>query len=1429
MKTNYLSFLNLSVSKIFFSLLFVLVSTCCFSQNEYKLSQAFRYLLAHPPTEDNFSTYPEKFRLPQVDIFDAASQSFKKKYACIIYTKNAEAIKDRGITVQSVLSKFLTAFVSLEQVNMLITLNEVEYIATPYVIAPNNDITIGSSGASLLHSGKLNNTIYKGDGVIVGVFDTGIDWDHPDFRNASDQTKSRILRIWDQTITPISGESSPSGFLYGVEYTQAHLNDELDGTPSNYVREKDLNGHGTHVAGTAAGNGAALTSLKYMGVAPNADIVIVKGGNNSFSTNNIVDALTYFQNVANALNKPIVINMSIGGQDGAHDGSNPEEVAVDNFCNSSAGKAVVISAGNDNGTSIHKQNNLAANGSTSVTINVPTASGSTSTDVFQYTMYVNDASSIQAILTVPGGGTVIANAGQSFNQSIISGAAKVYFDNVVDNANGDRYVNIYIVRTTTSSNASGTYTLTLNNNTASALTLDGWLNYKGANYANASVTGSDNDYLVGSPGTATNAITVASFMGKLDWYSVSTTAPGGYQYSSGQQDNISTFSSKGPRRDNVLKPNITTTGQAVVSCLASDAGIAASSTSIVVSGLYRAIQGTSMSAPGVTGCVALLLQTKNTATYTQLRNAITTTATKDNFTGNTDNAIWGAGKIDVFKAASYLITCTTFKRETYSYDSSVAGASNTTLNINTSKAATRFTPTMNGILGGVYFKTGSTIPATSLTIEVRTNNAGLPGTLLGSTTISNASLGRFTWNYYDISSLNISVSSGTDYFIVLAPGSGDSWTIGYENLSNSNRSFYSNGANWTASNDLRIRSVIYNNTIPSTSSTTNLSICSSQLPYNWNGLIFNGAGLQTATLTNSVGCDSLATLNLSIKANYIITSTAGSNGSINPNGALTVCSGNNQSFTITASTNYHINDVLVDGSSIGAISAYTFTNVTGNHTIDASFTSDCVPTSSSATVNVCSNQLPYYWNGLTFSTAGTQTAHLTNSGGCDSAATLTVSVGSAVTPAVTISTASTTICDNNSAIFTASATNPGPAPVYQWKKNNINVGSGTSITFIAGTLNTGDIISCELTANNSCQTTAFASSNTFTMTVLQSPAIGTSTITNATMCTINGTTNVYNSNTNGGGVWSSSNPNIATVSTIGGASGIVTAAGNGSATITYSKAGANSCVSTASVNVLVASVSTPNSITGNNFICKNATTQLSTITNSGVWSSSNNYASVNNSGLVTGLSAGTAIIKYTVSNVNGCSAASSYNVTVNAIPNVPSIAYAAGTPNPQTGPGGAFCNNKTFTVAGSPGGGVWNSSNTSVLTVGSSSGIVNTVGIGSASLTYTITANGCSNSRTITGSVATCASRGDGNNAQLLINGKWRTYPNPAHSVINIQVDLLIGNGTIVISDIYGRQVMQQVLSMGLNIIDVNRLAKGTYVMSIMTENQRKSEKILIE
>ena len=85
-----------------------------------------------------------------------------------------------------------------------------------------------------------------------------------------------------------------------MEYTQAQINNEIDGTPAGFVRESDIHGHGTHVAGIAAGNGGTLGG-KFTGMAPGADIVVVKGGNASFSETRMIDGLTYAHNIAAAL------------------------------------------------------------------------------------------------------------------------------------------------------------------------------------------------------------------------------------------------------------------------------------------------------------------------------------------------------------------------------------------------------------------------------------------------------------------------------------------------------------------------------------------------------------------------------------------------------------------------------------------------------------------------------------------------------------------------------------------------------------------------------------------------------------------------------------------------------------------------------------------------------------------------------------------------------------------------------------------------------------------------------------------------------------------------------------------------------------------------------------------------------------------------
>ena len=140
------------------------------------------------------------------------------------------------------------------------------------------------------------------------------------------------------------------------------------------------------------------------------------------------------------------------------------------------------------------------------------------------------------------------------------------------------------------------------------------------------------------------------------------------------------------------------------------------------------------------------------------------------------------------------------------------------------------------------------------------------------------------------------------------------------------------------------------------------------------------------------------------------------------------------------------------------------------------------PTSSTTNITICSSSLPYSWNGTAYNAAGTYSKTLINSTGCDSVATLVLTVTTTVTPSVSIGATSSSICNGTSVTFTATPTNGGSSPVYQWKKNNVNVGTN-STTYTNAALVNGDNITCVMTANNTCQTSSTANGNHITMVV----------------------------------------------------------------------------------------------------------------------------------------------------------------------------------------------------------------------------------------------------------------------------------------------------------------------------------------------------------
>ncbi len=552
-----------------------------------------------------------------------------------------------------------------------------------------------------------------------------------------------------------------------------------------------------------------------------------------------------------------------------------------------------------------------------------------------------------------------------------------------------------------------------------------------------------------------------------------------------------------------------------------------------------------------------------------------------------------------------------------------------------------------------------------------------------------------------------------------------------------------------------------------------------------------------------------------------------------PNGATGTSQTN--SITVNFSSNAASGNITVSGTNLygnGTTATLEITVkpqpssvITANGT-----TSFCSGGSVMLTAGVGSS---YLWsNGAT-----TQSINVANSGnysvtiiganGCSISTlpTVVTTINNA-TPTVSIqSNTGNTICAGTNVVFTATLNNGGNAPAFQWKKNGVNVGSNSN-TYSDNGLANNDSVWCVLTSSLGCVTAPIASSNKIKLTVNSLPAVPSAISGTTTSCTIGGTNNL--SNATNGGVWSSSNTAVATISNVGK----VTAASNGTSNITYTVTNASGCSQSATAIFTVAAVTIP-PITGLANVCVGATVQLSNATPNGVWSSLNNRASVNANGLLTGLNGGEypASIKYTVTNVNGCSAFANYAVTVNAIPNVPTITYAPGTVgNPQAGaPTGSFCVGKKFRVVATPNvpAGVWSATGAASI-AGYDTVKINAVGAGSIKYTYT-SAAGCVNSRTMSGNGVTCASRGIATNEKLETTNEFSMYPNPAKSFISLNVNSLIGAGSIVVTDLYGKTVKAQPLSMGTNTVDIANLSKGMYFVSTITSEGKTTKKLIVE
>ena len=260
------------------------------------------------------------------------------------YSGSLTGLSSLGVTVTELLNEYAILTVPESLVERLALVPEIEYIEKPKRLF--FSVNQGKAASCIPAVQNARYDLY-GDGVLVALLDSGVDYAHPDFRNEDGTT--RILALWDQTIPG----RPPEGYRIGTEYTQQEINEALaaDTESARYalVPSRDVSGHGTRVLGIAAGNGRA-SGGRYRGIASRSPILAVKLGmprEEGFPrTTELMQGLDYCIRKSLELRLPVAVNISIGNTYGAHDGTSLLETYIADIAN--VWKSVIcIGTGNE--------------------------------------------------------------------------------------------------------------------------------------------------------------------------------------------------------------------------------------------------------------------------------------------------------------------------------------------------------------------------------------------------------------------------------------------------------------------------------------------------------------------------------------------------------------------------------------------------------------------------------------------------------------------------------------------------------------------------------------------------------------------------------------------------------------------------------------------------------------------------------------------------------------------------------------------------------------------------------------------------------------------------------------------------------------------------------------------------------------------------
>lgn len=585
---------------------------------------------------------------------------------------NAESVRKAGFKVVSDLGEVITVDLRLDQAETLAALPEVKYVSFGNTQNASMKFARPAGGVDEAQEGfTFNGTShsYDGTGVVAGLFDTGMDANHCNFKN--DNNTSRVQRLWWFRST--NGTAS--------QYT--------DATISAFVTDNSGESHATHVAGIMAGsykgngqvaqvsnptNGSGVAvgagSIPYYGVATGASLAFSVG---SLSDANIINGVTNIIDYAEQQGMPCVINLSLGSNTGPHDGSTSYDKAL-----AALGKRAIIcmSAGNEGEDPLFVTKEFSSATDDLKTIVSPDAmsNGNVATGIVDVWGRTNKVLSVSWAIYSASTRTLTTLA----TVSRVDASASVTTSNSTFNAsfNGSISMRSEVNPLNNRYHVQCTLSGVSRKNTASYLALivkavDGETVYV---YGGNSITFTSNSLVGYTTGSTDGTINDGACAENIISVGASTSARyfatlnrGVYAYNgSTAPGTIAPFSSYGYTFQGEPKPDLVGPGSAIVSSYSryyvsanslGNSGLCASATRAGVTNYWGPMQGTSMSCPFVSGVVALWLQANPNLKYEDIIDVIKNSSDFNSITMR-PAVRWGAGQVNAVEGLKYILTNT---------------------------------------------------------------------------------------------------------------------------------------------------------------------------------------------------------------------------------------------------------------------------------------------------------------------------------------------------------------------------------------------------------------------------------------------------------------------------------------------------------------------------------------------------------------------------------------------------------------------------------------------------------------------------------------------------------------------------------------------------------------------------------------------------